>query len=260
MNLASRPLAELSAPAAFRGLALLPQRAVWDHAGRTLFVADVHLGKAAGFRARGVPAPGGTTRDNLDRLSALLQSTGAAKLVVLGDFFHAREGLTAALLENLRIWRADWRRAQIILVGGNHDRHAVPVLRQLGVELVAEPSAHGGPEGRHNPLTVAEAYGEGPATLAGHLHPVARLKGPRRDQLRLPCFFRQGRQLVLPSFGEFTGGREINGERDSEVFAICHDAVLAVAIGEAKSRRQTRAGNRSARAPSLGPNDDGSLP
>ncbi len=260
MNLTSRPLAELSAPAAFRGLALLPQRAVWDRAGRTLFVADVHLGKVASFRARGVPAPGGTTRDNLDRLSALLRSTGAAQLVVLGDFFHAREGITEALLENVKIWRDEWRQAQIILVGGNHDRHAIPILRHLGVELVAEPFAHGGLEGRHHPLTAAEAFGEGAATLAGHLHPVARLKGPGRDRLRLPCFFRQGRQLILPSFGEFTGGREINGERGSEVFAICHDAVLAVKIGEAKSRRQTRTGNPAARAPSLRPHDDGSSP
>jgi hypothetical protein len=54
----------------------------------TLFVADVHLGKAAAFRAGGV---GAARRDGNDlaRLAALLARTGARRLVVLGDFLHA---------------------------------------------------------------------------------------------------------------------------------------------------------------------------
>ena len=53
----------------WNGLALLPERAVWREDTRTLFVADVHIGKAAHFRAsRGVPVPAGarlakTSRD-----------------------------------------------------------------------------------------------------------------------------------------------------------------------------------------------------
>ncbi len=34
-------------------LALLPERGVWSPAARTLFVADLHLGKASAFRAAG---------------------------------------------------------------------------------------------------------------------------------------------------------------------------------------------------------------
>ena len=43
-------------------------------ASRTLFVADLHLGKSATFRARGLPVPSGTTQDNLRRLAALVQT------------------------------------------------------------------------------------------------------------------------------------------------------------------------------------------
>jgi metallophosphoesterase superfamily enzyme len=58
----------------------------------------------------------------------------------------------------------------------------------------------------------------GPArlTLAGHLHPVARISGRGRDSLRLPCFVIDGRQIVLPAFGEFAGGSLVwpeNGRR-----------------------------------------------
>ena len=41
----------------WRDLTLLPERAVWREASRTLFVADVHIGKAAAFRAAGLPRP-----------------------------------------------------------------------------------------------------------------------------------------------------------------------------------------------------------
>ncbi len=84
----------------FHGLVLLPQRAVFDPAERTLFVADVHFGKAAAFRALGAPVPKGTTADNLARLTALMEATGAARLVVLGDLLHARAGLPPACWNN----------------------------------------------------------------------------------------------------------------------------------------------------------------
>ena len=42
--------------------------------------------------------------------------------------------------------------------------------------------------------------------LGGHLHPACRIHGRGRDSLRLPCFVSDGRQVILPAFGEFTGG------------------------------------------------------
>ena len=38
-------------------LHLLPERALWWPAARVLFVADLHLGKAATYRALGQPVP-----------------------------------------------------------------------------------------------------------------------------------------------------------------------------------------------------------
>ena len=58
-------------------LRLLPDPALWWPAEATVFIADLHLGKAASFRALGQPVPGGTTRDNLQRLDALIAATGA---------------------------------------------------------------------------------------------------------------------------------------------------------------------------------------
>ena len=80
---------------------LLPEPALWWPAGRVLWVADLHLGKAATYRALGQPVPGGTTRENLARLSALLHHYRPAQLVFLGDFLHAAQSRTPSLLAAL---------------------------------------------------------------------------------------------------------------------------------------------------------------
>ena len=52
-------------------VALLPQKALYWPRETTLIVADIHFGKAASFRALGVPVPHGTTAQNLEALDAL---------------------------------------------------------------------------------------------------------------------------------------------------------------------------------------------
>ena len=100
---------------------LLPERALWWPARRTLLLADLHLGKAASFRAAGQPVPAGTTQRNLDRLDALIAVHGAQSLVVLGDFLHAAQARTPALLDALAHWRARHAALDITLVRGKGD-------------------------------------------------------------------------------------------------------------------------------------------
>src|SRR5687767_4870021 len=80
---------------------LLPERALWWPAGRVLFVADIHLGKAATYRALGQPVPSGTTHENLARLSGLLHYYRPTQLVFLGDLLHAAQARTPSVLEGL---------------------------------------------------------------------------------------------------------------------------------------------------------------
>ena len=53
-------------------------RSLFLPASQTLIVADVHWGKAAAFRALGVPVPHGTTKAGLATLDAALRRTEAA--------------------------------------------------------------------------------------------------------------------------------------------------------------------------------------
>ena len=105
-------------------LLLLPERALfWERTG-TLIAADVHLGKAASFRAAAIPLPGGTTTATLLRLSTALAHTGARRLLLLGDFFHAKSGRASRTLAAIADWRSRHADLEIVLIRGNHDRGA----------------------------------------------------------------------------------------------------------------------------------------
>ncbi len=124
-------------PLELRGerLVLLPERAVFRERTATLLIADPHWGKAATFRASGIPVPRGTTLDGLARLDAMLQRTGARRIIFLGDYLHARQGRSPTTLQALAEWRARHLDIELVLVRGNHDRHAGDPPPELGLAV-----------------------------------------------------------------------------------------------------------------------------
>jgi DNA ligase-associated metallophosphoesterase len=204
---------------------LLPERALFWPGACTLVVADMHWGKAATFRAAGIPIPGGTTAEDLARLDRAIQRTGARRLVVLGDLFHARAGRVATrTLATLRGWRERASRLEIQLVRGNHDRHAGDPPDDLHINCLDAPAFLPPFVLRHQPDPSPEGY-----TLAGHVHPALVVSGPGLQRERLPCFLVRPRIALLPAFGSFTGGAAVYPELDDRAFVVADGEVLPVA-------------------------------
>ncbi len=199
--------------------------AFWP-AQRTLFVADAHVGKAAVFRARGLPVPEATTDETLAALAQALADTGATHLVLLGDFLHAREAQHPAVLGALSDWRARHATLAVTLVRGNHDRHAGDPPPDLAMALADEPLRLGALAACHHPQRLP-----GATVLAGHVHPVIGLAGPGRDGLRLPCFHHAPGLLVLPAFGAFTGGQRVAPAPGERCYAVGAGRVWLVGVG-----------------------------
>lgn len=200
---------------------LLPDKALHLPDARTLIVADVHWGKAATYRALGVPVPHGTTRTGLDRLGSLLTQTGATELLVLGDLIHARAGMQPQTIEALEQWRDARRDLAITLVRGNHDYRAGDPPASLNIRCVDAPLYVGPFALHHHPTEDPSGY-----VLAGHVHPVAQLRGRARQKVTLPCFAFGARGGVLPAFGEFTGGAVIDQRDFARTFVIADDSVI----------------------------------
>jgi DNA ligase-associated metallophosphoesterase len=209
-------------------VALLAERALLWPREATLFVADAHFGKDAAFRAHGVPVPAGTDGETLAVLDALLARHGVSRVVFLGDFLHARAARTASTLAALDSWRARHRGIRMLLVRGNHDRHAGDPPAALGIEAVCEPHRLGPFAACHEPAACDGAY-----ALAGHLHPAYVLRGRARQAARLPCFLLRERCAVLPAFGRFTGTHPVRPAPGERVFVVAGDAVMAVPLSSA---------------------------
>ena len=211
---------------------LLPQRAMLWHEASTLVLADPHFGKAAGFRVAGIPVPEGTTDAMLHRLSRLLTRSGAGRLLVLGDFFHSRAGVSDEVLASLSEWRHRHRRLEVVVLRGNHDRHAGDPPEQLGFDVGREAWHEAGLVFQHEP-----GEEEGRSTIAGHVHPAVRLLGRvgggGGGSMKVACFSFAPRLALLPAFGLFTGTHVIRPRRGDRTFAVGPESVVEVGVARA---------------------------
>ena len=204
-------------------LVLLPEKAAFLPASRTLLVADLHIGKAVSFRGLGLPVPRGTTTETLATLAVLVDRLGARRVALLGDFLHSRHAHAPATLTTIERWRRQHAALELLLVRGNHDDRAGDPPYRLGIEPIDEPLRLDGLALCHHPRPDAGAY-----VIAGHLHPCITLAGRGHDRLRLPCFWFRTRVGVLPAFGAFTGMQPIRPGPADRLFAIADQHVAEI--------------------------------
>ena len=192
-----------------------------------LIVADLHLEKGSAFAARGQMLPPYDSAATLQRLEEEIAEINPARVVLLGDSFHDKRsiarmaGRDRETLERLAAGR-EW-----LWLEGNHDREAL--LGQMGAGdldrlpgSVIETLHLGALRLVHEPQP-----GDQPGEVAGHLHPSARVAAHARS-VRRPCFITDGRRIILPAFGAFTGGLDV---RDPAIAGLFSTPPLAAALG-----------------------------
>lgn len=192
---------------------LLAEKAMYWPERKLLFIADIHFGKAAAYRALGQPVPSGTTLKNLQRLDALLNKYPTTDIIFLGDFLHAPESHAPTTIDVIHEWRKAHLQTACLLIRGNHDQRAGDPPTKLQIEVVNEPFILGPFAFQHSPLKLDNYH-----VVAGHSHPSYRLQGRGHQKINMACFHNMAGLTVLPSFGEFTGGHPIEVLSDSRVF------------------------------------------
>lgn len=193
--------------------------ALWWPGQHTLIVSDLHLGKAERTARRGgTLLPPYEIEETLARLSAEIAATGARMVVCLGDSFDddaAFAALSDAARQTIATLQTgrDW-----VWVSGNHD-----------------PRANCGSisEFRREPLVFRHiAAPDGEAEVSGHFHPKARI-ALRGRAISRRCFLTDGRRIILPAFGTYTGGLDCRDEAFARYF---HSGFSAILTGERPCR------------------------
>ncbi len=215
-------------------LMLDPMGALFWPAQRLLAVSDLHLEKGSSFARQGMLLPPWDTHNTLDKLTLLLRRWSPEIVVALGDSFHDAAGsarLPAS--EQLRL-NAMARAHRFIWVQGNHD----PTPPDgLGGEWVETHEA-GSFVFRHEAIASA-----GPGEIVGHHHPKATIPA-RTGPVSRPCFVFDGRRLMMPAFGAYTGGLDVRDPaihrlfpRGGRVFLLGKDRLFSFEIGRGAALR-----------------------
>ena len=180
----------------------------WPEPG-LLAVADLHLEKGSSFAARGVLLPPYDTAATLTRLARLIARYAPRLVVALGDSFHDPDGPARIADGDRALLRALQHGREWIWIAGNHDPEPAA---GIGGQLCRRVRLRGD---RLPPC--ADRASECDGEIAGHLHPVARVLQRGRTTSRR-CFAGDGRRLVMPAFGAYTGGLNVRDRAFADVF------------------------------------------
>lgn len=183
-----------------------------------LLIADVHLGKVAHFRKHGSAVPQQVITKNFEQLDAVLSEFDVTEICFLGDLFHSHINTEWLLFEQ---W-ARSKKVSLSLVTGNHDIINPLRFKELGFELYSERKID------TFLLTHEPEDRAGYFNFCGHIHPGVILQGSGKQRLRLPCFFKQPLQLILPAFGTFTGLYILEPSKEDTVFVIGDGEVIKI--------------------------------
>ena len=194
------------------GLDLIPDLSGALHVPEfgALLVADLHLEKGTSLARRGVHLPPYDTRQSLGQLAAVVAALKPRRLIFLGDSFHDGEARARIDDTDLVTLRALSGGQETVWIAGNHDP-APP--GDIGGSIAGEV-ALGPITLRHAPRALADGEYE----IAGHLHPAAALS-QRGRRIRCKCFVADGRRIVMPAFGSYTGALSVSEAAFAPFFA-----------------------------------------
>jgi len=191
------------------GLLLDCAGAAWWPAERALIFADIHFEKGSSLARRGALLPPYDTRTTLNRIGKLMDRYAPARVIALGDSFHDPDAADRLDEKERAMLAAQVTRTDWIWIEGNHDPHPPAWLGgSVALEL-----AVGGLVFRHEPSAQSQC-GE----IAGHLHPCATVTRHARS-LRRRCFAADQCRMVMPAFGAYAGGLDVQDEAIADLFA-----------------------------------------
>lgn len=170
-----------------------------------LVISDLHLEKGSYHAQRGSPLPLYDSLDTLQRLKRVINTFQPKKVLSLGDNIHDDHAFTRMnkdtkkLLEYLTQEVDEW-----IWIMGNHDRQVTPELNS---------SIHFYSHLQLGAITFSHDFREEiPYQIVGHYHPKVRIKN-----ISGKCFLYNNNKIIMPSFGSYTGGFDIDSARFKQI-------------------------------------------
>lgn len=191
--------------------ALTNQRALFWEKEKALIFSDLHIGKTAHFRKNGIALASHIMKNDLERLSILIEYFRPRRFIIVGDLLHAGDNSD---VEEFCEWKNQYSDIQFCLIEGNHDRISKTLDEKLCLDSRSASLEIGDIAFVHDFDRSNPKF-----QITGHIHPGFVINSSVK-RIKLPCFALTARQLLLPAFSEFTGLDTKNIPRKGQYFVF----------------------------------------
>jgi DNA ligase-associated metallophosphoesterase len=171
-----------------------------------LIVSDLHFGKGISFAKNGFNIPPFDIDDTLSKLENIIKFFSPKKVITLGDNFHEKDSLKKIHKDSLFRINLLTEKYNFLWIIGNHDKYL------KGQNLLYGKSYSfykiNRYEFRHIKTTLKKGHN---FEFSGHYHPKCLLKY-NGSSYNYKCFILGENFCILPSFGTYTGGLDVESE------------------------------------------------
>jgi len=192
-------------------------------------VSDLHLEKGSSYAASGQFIPPYDSLETLNNLIKSVEKNKVSELILVGDVFHDQKALERMSEDVKSLFKGLIKRYKTIFVRGNHDAN----LSLEGVYCCDEYDLE-------NIHFVHEASKKNINQISGHFHPVVSLK-VNSKKITTKCLVVSKKSIILPSYGKYTGGLNINKPPlknliniNSIIFLLTKNSVYKIPVNQMK--------------------------
>ena len=169
-------------------------------------ISDLHLEKGTGYAPTGQFLPPYDSEETLTKLFNLTKQHDIKKIILLGDTFHDKNALSRMSKKVTSLFKNLLNKYEVIFVLGNHEDN-------MGFENITFFDEYV-LDGIH---FIHQASKKNIYQISGHYHPIATVRTGSK-KITGKCFIQLKYNLILPSFGVYTGGLNIKNRIFKEIF------------------------------------------
>lgn len=186
--------------------------------GKTLAIADLHLGQDESMTKKGVLIPKFQFRDIGKELMMIIEKKQPEELAITGDLKHEFGSILDTEWRNIiKLFDMILAKCKLVTVlKGNHDVMLWPIAKKANVQI-KESLLLGKVLLIHGDIVPPkELLGKAEIIIMGHEHPAISLTKDNRVE-RFKCFlkgeYKKKILIVMPSFNPLTAGTDVLYEK-----------------------------------------------
>ena len=183
-------------------------------------IADLHLEKGSSFGPSGQFLPPYDSEETLNKIFKTIKNHKIKTIILLGDTFHDKNAFDRMSEKVFILFKSLIEKYEVIFILGNHENKLkIDNINFLNEYVIDDIHF------------IHQALQTSIFQISGHFHPVASVKSSIK-KITAKCLLHTNNHIILPSFGQYTGGLNINNpvfkpfvNNDSKIYMLTKKSI-----------------------------------